>query len=167
MKPKKPKVQTSTIATENEGSQGIQYQSAAATSSPTEGSVSHSGTEDLQALKTRVLCSIADNYLRETRPQSDEEHNRFLEFLRGMNVIIRGYSVGSLLITVKCESLQILEELWTYYSSGHLGEIVQNCFATEKILEEMNLAELKLKTTIEIEEYKARKVYFERNVPRG
>ncbi|PFX15770.1 Protein NLRC5, partial [Stylophora pistillata] len=166
LKPKKPKVQTSTIATENGGSQGVQYQSAAATSSPTEGSVSHSGTDDLQALKTRVLCSIADNYLRETPPKSIEDHSRFQEHLRKMSVNITGFSVGSLLITVKCESLQILEELWTYYSSGHLGEIVQNCFATEKILEEMNLAELKLKTTIDIEEYKARKVYFERVAPR-
>ncbi|XP_022808798.1 uncharacterized protein LOC111345785 isoform X3 [Stylophora pistillata] len=40
--------------------------------------------------------------------------------------------------------------------------MVQNCFVTETILEEMNLAELKLKTTMDLEEYNACKVYFER-----
>ena len=52
-----------------------------------------------------------------------------------MKLIITDVSKGSLLLTVKCESLMILEELWTDYSSGHLGEVVQNCFATEKDLE--------------------------------
>ena len=71
------------------------------------------------------------------------------------------------MITVKCESLQILEKLWLEYSSGRLGEMVQNCFVTEKILKEFNLTELKLKTTIDIEEYKARKVCFEKVALRG
>ena len=71
------------------------------------------------------------------------------------------------MITVKCESLQILETLWLEYSSGRLGEMVQNFFVTEEILKELNLTELKLKTTMDIEEYKARKVYFERVARRG
>ncbi|CAH3137906.1 unnamed protein product, partial [Pocillopora meandrina] len=83
------------------------------------------------------------------------------------NLIITGVAVGSLVITVKCESLMILEELWTDYSSGHLGEVVQNCFVTEKILKELNLAELRLKTTIDIEEYNACKTFFEKDALRG
>ncbi|PFX14439.1 hypothetical protein AWC38_SpisGene21405 [Stylophora pistillata] len=67
----------------------------------------------------------------------------------------------------KCDSLQILEELWTDYSSGHLGEMVQNCFVTEKILKELNLTELELKTTVDIEEYNTRKVYIESVALRG
>ena len=124
-----------------------------------------SGTKDCQA--GGVLSSIASNYLKTTPPQSREEHNTFKEYLREMRVIITGVSEGSLVITVMCESLQSLEKLWTDYSSGRLGEMVQNCFVTEKILKEHNLTELKLKTTIDIEEYNASKVYFERVAHRG
>ena len=84
-----------------------------------------------------------------------------------MRVTIIGVSRGSLVITVKCESLMVLEELWTDYSSGHLGEVVQNCFVTEQILKELNLAELRLKTTMDIEEYNACKMFFEKNAVRG
>ncbi|PFX17719.1 putative ATP-dependent RNA helicase DDX60 [Stylophora pistillata] len=131
----------------------------------TEGSVSHSGREDPHAL--RALSLIAMNYLQTTPPQSSEERTEFKEYLREMKVIITGVYVGSLMITVKCDSLQILEKLWADYSCGRLGSMVQSCFVTEKILKELNLAELKLKTTMDIEEYNARKVYFERVALRG
>ena len=91
----------------------------------------------------------------------------FKEFAKEMKVIIIGVSKGSLVITVRCESLMILEELWTNYLSGRLGEVVQNCFVTEKILKELNLAELRLKTTMDIEEYNACKTFFERDARRG
>ena len=45
--------------------------------------------------------------------------------------------------------------------------MVQNCFVAEKILKVFNLTELKLKTTMDVEEYKARKVYSERVALRG
>ena len=164
LKPKETNMQTTTIATESEGRQEVQNQRASAML-PTEGSVSHSGTEERQA--NRVMSFIAMNYLETMRPKSSEDHNKFMDYMREMRVIITGVSVGSLVIAVKCESLQILEKLWSDYSSGHLGEMVQNCFVTEKILKEFNLTELKLKTAMDIEEYKARKVYFERVALRG
>ena len=84
-----------------------------------------------------------------------------------MRLIITGVSVGSLLITVKCDSLQILERLWEDYSCGHLGEVVQRYFVTEEILTELSLAELKLKTAISEEEYKACKKYLGKDPGRG
>ena len=85
-----------------------------------------------------------------------------------MKVRILDVSVKSLVITVKCESLKSLEELWEDYSCGLLHKIVRDCFVTEKILKELNLAELKLKTTIDIEEYDAYKLYFlEKDALRG
>ena len=96
-----------------------------------------------------------------------DEHNNFLAYMQKMRVIITGVRVGSLLITVKCDSLEILEELWQDYSSGHLGEVVQRCFVTEEILMELNLTELKLKTTILEKEYEACKVHFEKESTRG
>ena len=140
-------------------------QTTARAVSPTEGSASYSGTED--SLAQRVFYSIALNYLKTIPPQSREEHNIFKEYLREIKAIIKDVSEGSLVITVKCESLQSLEKLWTDYSSGHLGEMVQNCFLTEKFLKEHNLTELRLKTTMDREEYNATKVYFERVALRG
>ena len=43
----------------------------------------------------------------------------------------------------------------------------QNCFVTERILKELNLAELSLKTRMDIEEYNACKMFFEKDTLRG
>ena len=97
-----------------------------------------------------------------------DERNEFLEFLEKTRTCITGVFVGSLVITVKCDSLKSLEELWKEYSCGRLVKMVQDCFVTEKILKELNLAELKLKTTMDIEEYNAYKLYFlEKDALRG
>ena len=115
-----------------------------------------------------VLCLIAWNYLTSTPPQNREERNEFQEYLKEMGTLITGFKLGSLVITVKCDSLKSLEELWKEYSCGLLGKMVQDCFVTEKILKELNLAELKLKTTMDIEEYNAYKLYFlEKDALRG
>ena len=73
------------------------------------------------------------NYLRTTPPQSRDEHSEFQKYLQEMKVLITGVSVGSLVITVKCDSLKSLEELWEDYSRGLLDKMVQDRFVTEKI----------------------------------
>ena len=166
LKPEEQNMQTGMLATESVRCQEVQQPGASATSAAS-GSVSYPQTEDLKASKERDFQLIFRDCYHSTKPQSIEEWNWFREHLKEMRVIITGVSDGSLVITVKCESLMILEELWTDYSSGHLGEVVQNCFVTEKILKELNLAELRLKTTIDIEEYNACKMFFEKDALRG
>ena len=166
LKPEEQNMQTGMLATESVRCQEDQQPRASATSAASN-SVSYLQTEDLHTLREEIFLSIVRNYLQTTPPQSSEEHNKFKEYLKEMRVIITGVAVGSLVITVKCESLMILEELWTDYSSGHLGEVVQNCFVTEKILKEMNLAKLRLKTTMDVEEYNACKMFFEKDALRG
>ena len=166
LKPEEQNMQTGMLATESVGCQEVQQPGASATSAAS-GSVSYPQTEDFKASKERDFQLIFRDCYHSTKPQSIEEWNWFREHLKEMRVIITGVSDGSLVITVKCESLMILEELWTDYSSGHLGEVVQNCFVTEKILKELNLAELRLKTTIDIEEYNACKMFFEKDALRG
>ena len=136
------------------------YQKASTASGTKRKRHSDADLEDLQPLKKKVLCLIAMNYLDTTPAQSRDERNEFKEYLQEMKVFIIGVSVGSLVITVKCDSLSSLEELWEDYSCGLLDKMVQDCFVTEKILKELNLAELKLKTTMDIEEYIAYKLYF-------
>ena len=166
LEPERQNMQTGMLATESVRCQEVQ-QGIASTTSAASVSVSYPQTVDLQTLKEELFISIVRNYLQTTPPCSGEEHNKFKEYVKEMRLIITGTSVGSLVITVKCESLIILEELWTDYSSGHLGEVVQNCFVTEKILKELNLAELRLKTTMDIEEYNACKMFFEKDALRG
>ena len=166
LKPEEQNMQTGMLATESARCQGVQQPRASATSAAS-GSVSYPQTEDFKASKERDFQLIFRDCYHSTKPQSIEEWNWFREHLKEMRVIITGVSEGSLVITVKCESLMILEELWTDYSSGHLGEVVQNCFVTEKILKELNLAELRLKTTMDIEEYNACKMFFEKDALRG
>ena len=166
LKPEEQNMQTGMLATESVRCREVQQPRASATSAAS-GGVSYSQKEDLNALEKKIFLSIVQNYLQTTPPQSPEEHSRFMEYTQKMRLIITGVAVGSLVITVKCESLKILEELWTDYSSGHLGEVVQNCFVTEKILKELNLAELRLKTTMDIEEYNACKMFFEKDALRG
>ena len=114
-----------------------------------------------------VLCLIAKNYLLTTPPRCKDDHEDFLIYMERMGCIIAGVSTGSLVITVGCDSLEVLEKLWEDYSSGNLGKVVQRCFVTEEILKELNLAELKLTTIILEEEYKAYKIYFEKESARG
>ena len=116
--------------------------------------------EDLQPLKKKVLCLIAMNYLCTTPAQSRDERNKFKEYLQEMKVHILNVSVNSLVVTVKCDSLSSLEELWEDYSCGLLDKMVRDCFVTKKVLKELNLLELKLKTAVDIEEYNAYKLYF-------
>ena len=115
-----------------------------------------------------VLARIALKYMETLPPSCNKEDlDDFLTYMGKMQFTITGINMGSLLITVKCDSLRILERLWEDYSSGHLGDVVQRCFVTEEILAEFSLAKLKLKTTISKEEYEACKVYFTKDPAQG
>ena len=166
LKPEEQNIQTGMLATESVRCQEVQQPRASATSTAS-GSVSYSQEEHLKAFEKEIFLSIVQNYLKTTPPQSPEEHSRFMEYTQKMKLIITDVAEGSLVITVKCKSLMILEELWTDFLSGHLSEVVQNCFVTEKIMKELNLAELRLKTTINKEEYNACKMFFENDALRG
>lgn len=93
---------------------------------------------------------------------SMEGLNGFVEYLEKVrNVLVIDTQKGSVIITVECSSLEILEELWEDYNTGHISEVVQKCLATDDILEEFG--EVKLTTTILEEEYKACREYLLRS----
>ena len=109
-----------------------------------------------------VLATIADKYVKSVNPSSPEEFKTFVEIMERLQLVIVGNKLGSLHITVKCNSLQILENLWKEYCSGHLGKMVQSCFASEYILRKFHLSALELKTTIRKEDYEACKQHFKK-----
>ena len=72
-----------------------------------------------------------------------------------LDVDVQETRIGSLVITVTCSSLQVLDGLWEDYQGGHLNEVIQETLVTQEVLKELGLCELKLKTIISEEEYKA------------
>ena len=77
-----------------------------------------------------------------------------------LRTFVRSHGVGSLLITVECSSLEILQGLWEDYRSGHLNAIAQEILVTAEVLEKLGLDELRLKTFISDEEYAKGKQIF-------
>jgi len=81
-----------------------------------------------------------------------------IEYLRTkLGVNVQDSRLGSLIVTVSCTSLEILERLWDDYCNGHLNEVVQETLVTEELLKKLCLSEVKLKTVISEEVYKAYK----------
>ena len=111
-----------------------------------------------------VLNLIADSYLQAIHPPNLEELNGFLQYMQEVRkVIIVDFKTGSLIITVRCTSLRILDDLWKDYCTGHLQEVVQRNLVTEDILQQWGLDSVQLTLTIREEEYKAYRKNFLNN----
>ena len=94
------------------------------------------------------------NSARKFQPGKRAYLFRFYNHLEyGLRVLVRGYHLGSLTITVECSSLQTLEGLWNDYTSGHLEEVAQEALVTSDVLKTLGIAGMKLKTFISEEEY--------------
>ena len=102
-----------------------------------------------------VLNLIATKYLRRLDPSTQEEFNEFIQYMEKVRkVMMVDVKTGSLILILECSSLQILDELWEDYSTGHLCEMAQKYLVTEEILKEFGLDEVKLTITIREEEYR-------------
>ena len=109
----------------------------------------------------RVLNLIMLKSLQNVNPSTEEELNGFLRYMRDVRqVAVVDTHQGSLIITVECSSLDILEGLWEDYRTGHLNDVAQTYLVTEDILKELGLIEVKLITTILEDEYRACREYF-------
>jgi len=111
---------------------------------------------------------MSSEQVRETTHPSPEEpdiwavvssfgnsFNLLFEYLsQTLRLDIFGYGMGSLFIAVKCSSVDILDDLWKDYKSGHLNEVAEEILITTQVLEKLCLAELKFKTIINEEHYK-------------
>ena len=79
-----------------------------------------------------------------------------VQYLRdNLNVEPKRHDKESLVITVECSSLKILEGLWEDYCSGHLNAVAQETLITTEVLEKFGLSEIKLKTFISEKEYES------------
>lgn len=109
---------------------------------------------------SKILKLIEKVYLKTHNPSGADEENKFQEFMAELDLEITDTFLGSLVISLKINSLQILENLWNVYCSGYLGKMVQSCLATDYVLNQLNLRELKLEATILKEDYEACRGHF-------
>ena len=108
-----------------------------------------------------VLNYIAHRYFQTVDTTQPEERNEFLRYLEDVRkVLVLDPKSGSLIVTVLCTSLEILDALWCDYYTGHLNDMAQKYLVTKDVLKEFDLIELKLKTTIQLEEYMAARDFF-------
>ncbi len=108
----------------------------------------------------QVMNIITLRVFQNLDPSTDEGINGFVKHIENIRrAFIVDFDKGSLVLTVKCNSLEILKGLWEDYSTGRLGELAQQFLVTEEILEELGLAEVKIKTTILEEDYRACQKY--------
>ena len=110
-----------------------------------------------------ILNLIASKYLNSLNPSAPEDFNSFVRYMKEVReVILVDCKPGSLIITVECRSLNILEELWQDYCTLNLSRVVQQYLVTEDVLKELGLTEVKLTTTIDEEDYRACLKHFKR-----
>lgn len=108
-----------------------------------------------------VLNFIAFKYFQAVDPSKPEELNGYLQYLKDVRkVLFVDAQSGSLIVTVECSSLEILEGLWNDYCAGRLNEMAQKFLVTEDVLKKFGLTEVKLTTTILEKEYRACRGYF-------
>ena len=108
-----------------------------------------------------VLNYIAHRYFQTVDTTQPEERNEFLRYLEDVRkVLVLDPKSGSLIVTVLCTSLEILDALWCDYCTGHLNDMAQKYLVTKDVLKEFDLIELKLKTPIQVEEYMAARDFF-------
>ena len=80
--------------------------------------------------------------------------NLLISYLKmKLGVDVEDYRLGSLVLTVSCSSLEVLEALWKEYRTGHLNKVVQATLVTAEVLEKLDLNEVKLRTIISEEDY--------------
>ena len=104
----------------------------------------------------QTMNLIAARSFETMRPSNPDELNGFCRYLSDVrHLLIVGTKIGSLIITVRCSSLRILDELWEDYRTGHLKEVAQSYLVTEDILQQLGLDSVELTLTISEEKYKA------------
>ena len=128
----------------------------------TTGVTSKSSAQKQNELEERIAVSVTREL--STFPLTSERNLQQLSvYLRkDVDVELTWKQAGSLILTVHCRTLEILERLWEDYCSGHLDEVVEECFLTDEITKtkderrgksEADVDTIGLETTILREDY--------------
>lgn len=95
----------------------------------------------------RILTQTAQNYMKFNYHPSIEAFTEHL--IKQYQVALVTVGIGSIIFTVECHTLEILEHLWRDYLSGELDKVAERCFVTEDMKKKLNLDGIGLKTFID------------------
>ncbi|CAH3173863.1 unnamed protein product [Porites lobata] len=117
--------------------------------------------QDLTDAQQRILKEEIEQSVHKYRRHQDlsslpvdSSVARLTEFLKkAYEVAVMMVKSGSLIITVQCLTLESLESLWNGYCSGYLNDIVERFLVTDEIKRKLGMDDVRLKTTIEEENY--------------
>ena len=118
--------------------------------SSAEGTAGLSTLMELQASQQNIPVVLNFWYVVYSFKRPLELLIRYLK--RKLGVDVQSYRLGSLVITVSCSSLEVLEALWNEYRTGRLNGVVQDTLVTRQVLEKLDLSEVKLRTIISEED---------------
>ena len=119
------------------------------------------GSDDVVPNAQRVTNFIAHKHFQTIDTTKPEELNDFLRYLTVVRkVLVPNAQSGSLILPALCSSLEILDSLCYDYCTGHLNDMVRKHLLTKDVLKKFDLTEMKLTTTIQLEEYIAARQFF-------
>ena len=120
-----------------------------------------SNTQGLTVEQQRILNEELEQSVHKYRRHQDlsslpfdgsvDRLSKYIEKIFEANVLM--VKSGSLILTVQCPTLESLESLWNGYCSGYLNEIVERFLVTDELKRKLGMDNVRLKTTIEEENY--------------
>ena len=111
--------------------------------------------DEQEQIVHETLTRQINLYTKYHKVGTDEGVSALIEhILKTYNLALESVGVKCLEIKFQCASLEILEHLWSDYQSGHLNSIAERYLVTEDIKRKLRLESVRLKTTIDEENYR-------------
>ena len=118
-------------------------------------------TKDLTVEQQRILTEELEQSVHKYRRYQDlsslpfdSSVARLTEYIeKAYEVAVMMVKTGSLIITVQCLTLESLERLWNDYCSGVFNDVVKSFLVTDELKRKLGLDNVRLKTTVEEENY--------------
>ena len=112
-------------------------------------------TDEQSKIVHETLARQTQVYIRYRNISTAEGVSGLIEHIQETyNLALKSVGVRSLEISFQCPSLESLERLWSDYQSGHLNNIAKRYLVTDDMKKKLNLKNVRLKTTIEDENYR-------------
>ena len=112
-----------------------------------------------------ILSRQIQVYVKHRKVTTPDGVSALIEHIhKTYDLALESVGIGSVEITFRCPTLESLEHLWSDYQAGYLNEIAMKYLVTNEIKEKLNLETVRLKTTIEDENYRnCRKILMEKS----
>ena len=96
-----------------------------------------------------ILVQTCDDQSRDWRCLKSFTFN----LIKTYEVLVLNVSKGSIVVSLRCPTLESLEHLWSDYRSGDLDKLAERYLVTDEIKEKLNLETSYLKANIDEENY--------------